>query len=337
MSQFDNINNVGFDLKDYRHASKLYLEGNHRLAPKYKFLYHVVLNINSSARNEALTNQKIKEINILAKMVDLPKFRANVTPVHQYNRKKLVQTGIQYEPIQIEYHDDMSGLTTLLWESYFRYYYADPNYSESDADGPKERVGAYERTRAGLNKAYASDETFSARFGLDRSGKSQPFFNSIQIFQLNTQSGTPTYTAFTLVNPIIEMMEHDTLDQTASEFTINRMTLGYEAVQYHRGYTNVGSSPSGFGESSNYDTEPSQYGSSAVQSSTAFNSLAGNRPNDFTRGTVPETQTQQLQKQSTSPLQGSLVDNVQTTSANGIILNATAPSTSITQARQKDW
>ena len=37
------------NLADYQHAARLYVDDNHRLTPKVKFLYHVTFNINSSA------------------------------------------------------------------------------------------------------------------------------------------------------------------------------------------------------------------------------------------------------------------------------------------------
>ena len=38
------------NLADFAHASRLYVDDSFRLAPKQKFLYHVVFNINSGAQ-----------------------------------------------------------------------------------------------------------------------------------------------------------------------------------------------------------------------------------------------------------------------------------------------
>ena len=38
------------NLADFAHASRLYVDDSFRLAPKQKFLYHVVFNINSDAK-----------------------------------------------------------------------------------------------------------------------------------------------------------------------------------------------------------------------------------------------------------------------------------------------
>ena len=44
-------------LKDYRHASRLYLDDNFKLAPKQKFLFHVVFNLDEDLFIEKLSTQ----------------------------------------------------------------------------------------------------------------------------------------------------------------------------------------------------------------------------------------------------------------------------------------
>ncbi len=62
-------------LRDFQHASRLYRESDLRLAPKTKFLYHVVFNINSNAlKNLGFKYRHQNEINMLVKTAELPKF-----------------------------------------------------------------------------------------------------------------------------------------------------------------------------------------------------------------------------------------------------------------------
>jgi hypothetical protein len=259
---FDNFSNLGNpkgNLGDYQHASRLYIANNMRLAPKFKFLYHVVLNINPQAQNRSPLLSQIdkREINLLAISADLPKYDLQTETLNQYNRKKIVQTGVRYLPVNIAFHDDNAGLTSLLWEAYFRYYYTDSNYTEKNADStPKISVDAYAKAANGLNNSYGTGDSQQYKYGLDRPNKQQNFFTSIQIFQLHPQMGRSTYTSFTLVNPFIENFTHDEMSQENSEFSVNRMSINYEAVQYNRGYTEVGNAPTGFAET-HYDQAPS--------------------------------------------------------------------------------
>jgi hypothetical protein len=260
---FDNfingLTNPKGNLGDYRHAARLYVDNNMRLAPKFKFLYHVVFNINPTVRQIfPLVNELPRnEVNLLCKAVDLPKFDPQTTTVNQYNRKKVIQTGIQYQPISIEFHDDNAGITTLLWECYYRYYFADGNYTRRQNDGsPAISVREYDKGPRGLNTMYAGLNFNSNKFGLDRPNKPVDFFTSIQVFQLHARNAQPTFTSFTLINPKIDEFQHDRLDQSVSEFTMNTMTVSYETVLYNRGATRAGSSPTGFAET-HYDKVPS--------------------------------------------------------------------------------
>jgi hypothetical protein len=113
MNNFDNLT-----VKDYAHASRLYVAGDMRLAPKFKHLYHVVFNVNSQAKLQSplLSGVDASEVNILAKSVELPRYNLQTASLNQYNRKKIVQTGVQYVPINLEFHDDNAGLTSLFWK-----------------------------------------------------------------------------------------------------------------------------------------------------------------------------------------------------------------------------
>lgn len=259
---FDNflnsLNSPKGNLGDYQHAARLYVDNNMRLAPKLKYLYHVVFNINP--RIQTLLNlQNVfdrTEINLLVKSVDLPSFNMKTETLNQYNRKKIIQTGVEYLPINLEFHDDNAGITSFLWETYFRYYYTDSNYAAKYPDGsPAVNSPAYEKVGS-LNSMYANPESIKYKYGLDRGGKPQNFFTSIQVFQLHPQNVKSTFSSFTLVNPVIERFQHDKLNQENSEFSVNSMSIRYEAVFYNRGKTRPGITPTGF-SSTHYDHMPS--------------------------------------------------------------------------------
>lgn len=249
---FDNNSRAG-TLADYAHADALFVRNNMRLSPKPKFLYHVVIDVNQSAiASLGSTVQNLlnkREFNLLVETVDLPRFNVDIDEKNQYNRKKLVQTRIRYEPIQMIFHDDMAGLTTLLWEAYFRYYYQDPNYATKNSSGqPNTTV-----PQAYYHSMYRGEESNNYRYGLDNNrSNSTPFFNSISVYQLYSNNSRPEHTAFTLINPLIANMNHDTMIQGDNSFTKNTMTINYEAVVYGRGRTSV-DEPAGFGDPAHYD------------------------------------------------------------------------------------
>jgi hypothetical protein len=224
-------------LIDYAHAHNLYVTGNMRLSPKFKHLFSAVLNIDSSVSSviNGLANININEINLLCRSSDLPRFDLQTETLNQYNRKKVIHTSVQYQPITLQFHDDNAGLTTLLLETYFRYYYADSNYTSVVGDVPR----AYARSRGGINSAYSTQDAVSYRYGLDMPAKAQNFFRSIQLLQFHPQNRKTIYTSYTLVNPKISNYQHDNVTQEGSEFSINSLSISYEAVFYNRGELSI--------------------------------------------------------------------------------------------------
>lgn len=236
------------NMADWQHARRLFIDGKLKLAPKQKFLYHVYFRLDPIVRTilPELTEKHNLEIGMLVKAADLPKFTAKTETRNKYNRKKNVHTAIQYDPINIVFHDDNYGVTTALLEAYYRYYFADASYGRIP--------GAY-------NKAGAGDNTYKGtgfnqfKYGLDND-ITVPFFQSIEISQLAKK----TYTTYTIVNPIITAWQHDSLDNSNGNTPMqNSITVAYEAVHYSRGPVEAGEegSPTGFGGPSRYDKQPS--------------------------------------------------------------------------------
>ena len=228
--------NVG----DFQHAQRLYVDNAFRLAPKAKFLYFVNFNFTDSVlRNFPKIDQRHRaELNMLCKSVDLPQYTASVDTKNQYNRKKNIQTRIDYQPVNITMHDDNVGITTMLMEAYYRYYYRDGNISDITA--------TYDP-----RSTYKESNGRTYRFGLDND-KMVPFFRNIKLYQFSRHD----YTEYTLVNPMITQWGHDTMDQTDGQGVAeNKMTLQYESVLYSRGAVSE-DSPATFA-TTHYDKTPS--------------------------------------------------------------------------------
>lgn len=238
--------NPGGNLADFQHAARMFVDDNHRLSPKVKFLYHVSFSINPSAASiiPQLTQKHGTEIGMLVKTAQLPAYQIQTDVKHQYNRKKVVQKRIDYSPVTLTFHDDNFGVSTALWEAYYRYYYRDGNYAKVGPAGNPEPI----------NEQYPTNGLISLggkqyRYGFDNDSL-VPFFNNITIYQLSRKR----YTAFTLVNPIISQWQHDTMDYSASDVVESSMTLEYETVHYSRG--SMKNPPKGFGDV-HYDKTPS--------------------------------------------------------------------------------
>lgn len=227
-----------YTFKDSRNAHALYVSDDMRLAPKVKFLYYAVFNINPNVVSVDFEQRHKTELNYLVKQMDLPRYTTEATTLNQYNRKTNIYTKIAYDPVNLVFHDDNVGVTNALWAYYYGYYFSDRNNgTESDVLPP-----AYVRN------TYDAKNSF--RYGLDNNS-SEPFFQSIKLYVLTKG----TYFGYTLCNPKITSWQHDTMDQTQGNGIVeNKMTIAYDAVIYYQGKISKGNNPSGFAKD-HYDED----------------------------------------------------------------------------------
>jgi len=120
-------------MKDFQHASRLYTDDNFKLAPKNKFLFHVVFDI--------YLEEKL-----------------------QYNKKIYVGTRIKYSPVTITFHDDNADTVNAFWKSYYEYNISD-SLSVANAGGVNTtKDNAYEllqaSTQFGMDNAQKRRQPF---------------------------------------------------------------------------------------------------------------------------------------------------------------------------------
>jgi hypothetical protein len=247
------------NLKDYQHASRIYVKDTYARAPKFGFLYFVDFNINTDAIPDSgkWKSTYYKHVGLLVKRLDLPKFTLETETVNQYNRKTVIQKAIKYSPVNIELHDDNSEITRDLWKNYFQYYYSDSTYANGLSKN-SDVIAQFQDTKYG---------TADYAYGLNNTQK-EPFFKSITIYVMHQHK----YSQFTLINPLITEWSHDTLDQgDGGKILANKMNVAYETVLYNQGSIRKGSDSYNF--TTFYDNSPSPLGISGNATNTLFGPL----------------------------------------------------------------
>jgi len=230
-------------MKDFRHASRLYIDDNYKLMPKQKFLFHVVFNTDETLFFNGFNSNERYELNMLVKSADLPKYGMNLEEKIQYNKKMYAATRIQYEPVNITFHDDHADTVNAFWKKYYEYHIADSVALNSDLAISNTKDDYYD----GIDKKNIT------KFGLDTPAvRKKPYLKGIEIFVLHKQR----FTSMTLVNPVIGSFSHDNLDQADGAGVLqNTMQIFYETVIYKSGIINKNNVP-GFA-TIHYDKEPS--------------------------------------------------------------------------------
>jgi len=257
-------------LRDYTHASKTFRTNFYQYSPKFKYLFHTYFDIDSAAYNQSPNTGA--NFGLAVKTVKLPSYNFSTANMNQYNRKRIVQTKINYDPVTITFHDDNGNLIRNLWYNYYTYYYSDGRNAASlyrgARGGPNStQVGGGGTRVAPTGENYFSKTTYSnsitgnADWGYigetnvpsNPDGSKSPFFKSITIYGLSRHEGA----AYTLINPIITTFSHDTYDYAQGTGTMEMtMTLEYETVVYNE-FSLDGRTPAtfipGFGLEANYD------------------------------------------------------------------------------------
>jgi hypothetical protein len=257
-------------LKDYAHASKTFRSNNGALSPRRKFLFHVVFSLNIQQIPQlanVFQTDDLQNLNLLVKEITLPAYKFSVETMNQYNRKRKVQTQIEYNPITCIMHDDTSDLSRTLWYNYFSYYYKDASQKYFDAAvtngslGPNAQgVDPGAAFPYGFRDIYTQDREINdwgyiGESYMDGARQGKPaFFRDITIFGMNDHK----WAAYTLINPIISSFEHDTYNYSEGAGIMqNTFTFDYETVKYYHGALS-GGKPDGaipsFANPANYDT-----------------------------------------------------------------------------------
>lgn len=219
----------GESTQPYKHATKLFVADTFRLAPKQSFLYYVVFDVDPSQSemgSGALTNAmefvnryERLESGMLVKDIDLPKFSVGVKTLNAYNRKNIVQTNINYDPINVTFHDDAANVITKFWNDYYTYYFRDSDYTVPT-------YGVAEKYSRRNNQGWGYSP---------RNGSTKSFLSSIRIFSLHNKKFTEYY----LVNPIINSWRHGRHENLSNTGIMeNTMTVSYETVKYFTGIVN---------------------------------------------------------------------------------------------------
>jgi hypothetical protein len=230
-------------MKDYQHASRLYIDDNYKLMPKQKFLFHVVFNTDESLFQTSFSQNERYELNMLVKSCDLPRYNMSMEEKTQYNKKMYTTTRIAYEPVVITFHDDHADTVNAFWKKYYEYNIADPVGMNSDLSISNTKDDYYDW----------GNKRATTKFGLDTpKQRKKPYLKGIEIFVLHKQR----FTSMTLVNPVIGSFSHDNLDQAEGGGVLsNSMQILYETVLYKTGIINKNNVP-GFA-TINYDRSPS--------------------------------------------------------------------------------
>lgn len=203
------------------------------ILPKPKFLFFVeFIQPAESARlagpgGQALNLSNPKEgIVFQIKQIDRPKFNIKTETLLQYNKKRVIQTGIEYQNMTISFHDDVSDRVMQFWARYYAFYYGDGRKTASRDWKDDIREGVFHEGPA--DDSIASGWGYIGKFGAN--ANDMHFLESIKIYQFYAGR----FTTMEFIHPKITIFDHDQNDyEDGREGSGIRMSFDYEGVIYN--------------------------------------------------------------------------------------------------------
>jgi len=213
-------------------------------------------------------------LSLLVKTIQLPSYSIDTETLNQYNRKRVIQKKINYQPVQVEFHDDGGDISRNMWYNYYSYYYKDSNQQYGSASNQNGSIGSVANEPGfayGVRDIYANNRTVNdwgfigeaynqgnaggpgVGSGGNQSSGKPPFFRDITIYGMDQHK----FASYVLINPLIKTWDHDTYSYAESGGIMsNKMTIEYETVKYYSGAIG-GSRPDtnvkGFADPAHYD------------------------------------------------------------------------------------
>lgn len=184
--------------------------------PRQKFLFYATFNPSSALTGVKDFSSWQSGFAFQISKIDRPKFTIDVKQVNQYNRKRLVQTGIEYDPVSITLHDTVDDRVLRVWQSYYQWYFGDGRSKNST-----------------VWNSNVIENTFSLSSGWgfsppNTSMSNTNFFESLDIYTFYGKK----YTQVRMWNPKITSIEFDGMDTESSAFAVSNMSVKHEGVSY---------------------------------------------------------------------------------------------------------
>ena len=225
-SQYDVYQNLQtVALRDYQHAARIFVDGNFRLSPKYGFLFYVEFDFNPLI--SSVSNTSAQELGMIVKNVSLPKFTIDTKVHNAYNRKNIVQNKINYDPVNITFHDDQADNVRNFWYDYYSFFYRDSDY----ADATYQLISKYQE-RPTFEWGYTPKPVGS--YNSPTAYQNYQYIQAIRIYSLYQKN----FSEYELVNPIITSFKHGDHNNSDNQGLLeHQMSIQFETVKYQTGYT----------------------------------------------------------------------------------------------------
>jgi len=182
--------------------------------PKPSFLYYVRF-VRANAGSSG--NDWAKGIGVLAKEIDRPKISFDTEVLNQYNKKRIVQKRVEYEPVSFTFHDTVDNRVFHMFQDYFKFYYGDPQNVSALAWSWDQMSRTMQQGQAGWGFIPPVSDPNSSYF-----------FSHIEFYYIYGGE----YSRFDIANPKITKFDPSGMEYDDSKGAEISMTFEYEGIVY---------------------------------------------------------------------------------------------------------
>jgi len=206
-----------FYVRDFRNAYRFRPDVN---PPRQKFNGYVNFIVNRQLQETVFNNLSgasfRTSISSLVRRSTLPQVNLRNEVKNQYNKKRIVTTGVDFLPIEITVFDTINNEWLTLLMRYYSYLYMNPRNKNSDANRD-----VFPYTAEILEKSKDSFKSNEAGLNLQ---VDKNFFERIDIILYHGGKGVQ----YSLTNPFITQFGNSELDYASSEVMEFNMVIDYE-------------------------------------------------------------------------------------------------------------
>lgn len=153
--------------------------------------------------------------------VDRPKFNLDVKTLNQYNRKRLVYTGIEYDNITITFHDTVDDRVLRVWRDYYQWFFGDGRSKGQGTTVPQAWNGPVITKDMPLNNGWGFCPPNTDPYKTN-------FFDTLDVYTFYGKK----YTQMRMYNPKIVNIEFEQMDTESSALATATMTIRHEGVEF---------------------------------------------------------------------------------------------------------
>lgn len=185
--------------------------------PRLGFQYFVSINLTGEGAallrdGRYRLDSEFAELFPMVKSVELPTIKIDTDKINEYNRHRITQTKVNFDPVRMIFHDTVDGRTMRFWQMYYEYYFKDGLNTNKEIN----------------TSVYPKKYSESFGYNLSNVGNAKYLIDNIEIVQVHGSR----YNKVTLHNPRISIFDPSTHAYDSSDLMEVSLTFEYEYATF---------------------------------------------------------------------------------------------------------